>query len=154
MSLATKIGTILYGSALLISLGGALTLLTGFLLAADWNVGIHSLMVVYFVLSSLGTLGLIVATLMFWSKRRVLIKIALASNIETFLFASLLTTGFLLDHHRDYSPMIVGFSRSTSFSISTVAWFAIPVVASFVGTCSSIVRTREIQETEVTPWQQ
>jgi hypothetical protein len=139
MNLMGKLGLASYGIALAGSLIGALMLFTGFLLGADWNYGVHRLMVAYFVLSALGTIGLITATLTFISERPIFTRVSLVSNIETLLFASVLALGFLFDSHRDYTRMIVGVSRSASISISSIAWFVIPVVTSAIGTYAAFL---------------
>jgi hypothetical protein len=152
MKINGKLGELLYGFALAASLVGARMLLTGFLLGADWNFGVHVLRVLYFLLSFLGTLGLLVATFTFWSNRAIFKKIGLVSSVETLLFASVLAFAFLFDRHRDYSPMIVGLSRSLSISVSSIAWFAIPVATSLIGTYASLLRIKELSKSEVTPW--
>jgi hypothetical protein len=154
MNLTGKFGSLVYGFALVGSLTGALMLLTGFLLAANWDYGVHVLMVAYFVLSTLGTLGLLIATLTFWSRQPLFNKIGLYGNIETLFFSSALAAGLLFDKHPDNSPMIVGISRSMSIFVPSVAWSVIPVATSMVGTSVSYLRTRALRISEVTPWQQ
>jgi hypothetical protein len=109
-------------------------------------------MVAYLSFSVSGTVGLLLATLTFWSQRPLFNKIGLFSNFETLIFASTLAIGFLFDKHRDYSPMIVGVSRSMSIAISSVAWFVIPVGTSAIGSTVSLLRTKALRKSEVTPW--
>ena len=154
MNLTGKFGTFAYGLTLVGSLTGAAMLLSGFLLAIDWDYGVHSLMAAYFLISILGTLGLLVATSTFWSKRPIFNKIGLYSNLETLLFASSLAAALFFDRHRDNSGMVVGISHSISVGISLAAWLVIPVVTSLVGTCTSFLRTRALRTSEVIPWQQ
>jgi len=144
MKSVSKLALSLYGLALVASLTGASMLLSGFLIAADWNFGVHVAMVAYFLVSSLGTLGLFVATAFFWSSNSVVIRVGLISNIETLVFSSLLAIAILLDKHVDPSPegMLVGLSRSISFGVSVSTWVAVPVLASLLGTCASLWRRR------------
>ncbi len=142
MKSVSKLALSLYGLALLASLAGASMLLSAFLIAANWNYGIHALMVAYFLVSSLGTFGLLIATLFFWSNNAVVISVGLISNVETLIFSSLLAAATVLDKHVDPSPMSVGLSRSVSIGISLVTWLAVPISAGLVGTLASLWRSR------------
>lgn len=142
MKSVSKLALSLYGLALLASLAGASMLLSAFLIAADWNFGVHAAMVAYFLVSSLGTLGLLVAALFFWSSNPVVIRVGLISNIETLIFSSLLAVALLLDKHVDPEGMLVGLSNSISVGVSVTTWLAVPVLASLLGTCASLWRSR------------